>query len=47
MHDINKSGASVLCALIPVVGIILVIVWAAKEGDEGDNQYGPNPKYVG
>ncbi len=47
MHDINKSGATVLFALIPLVGLILLIVWAAKEGDEGDNQYGTNPKYVG
>ena len=47
MHDINKSGATVLFVLIPLVGIILLLVWAAKEGDAGDNQYGPNPKYAG
>ncbi len=46
LHDINKSGWLQLLA-ITVVGCIPLIIWATKEGDEGDNQYGPNPKYVG
>ena len=37
MHDINKSGWFML---IPIYDIIL----ACQVGDEGDNQYGPDPK---
>ena len=46
LHDINKSGWLQLLA-ITIVGCIPLIIWATKEGDEGDNQYGPNPKYLG
>ena len=46
LHDVNKSGWFLLLSLVPVAGIVLII-WACKEGDEDDNQYGSNPKYVG
>ncbi len=42
-HDINKSGWWVLIFLIPIVGFILWLVWFLREGDAGDNQYGPPP----
>ena len=44
LHDINKSGWYLLLALIPIVGIIILIIWWAKEGDAGVNQYGPVPE---
>lgn len=44
LHDINKSGWLQLLALIPVVGIIILIIWWAKQGDAGENQYGPVPQ---
>jgi uncharacterized membrane protein YhaH (DUF805 family) len=44
LHDINRSGWWLLIALVPLVGWIIAIYWAAKEGDAQDNQYGPNPK---
>jgi uncharacterized membrane protein YhaH (DUF805 family) len=37
MHDVGKSGWFVL---IPIYNIIL----ACTDSDQGDNQYGPNPK---
>ena len=43
LHDINKSGWLVLLSLIPIVGIIVLIIWWAKEGDPNENQYGPVP----
>ena len=43
LHDINKSGWLWLIALIPIVGVILLIIWWAKEGDTTENQYGPVP----
>ncbi|HYD39978.1 MAG TPA: DUF805 domain-containing protein [Anaeromyxobacter sp.] len=44
MHDIGKSGWWVLINLIPIVGWIVFIVWAAKDSQPGANAYGPNPK---
>ena len=43
LHDINKSGWYWLIGLIPLVGEIILIIWWAKEGDAGENQYGPVP----
>jgi uncharacterized membrane protein YhaH (DUF805 family) len=42
-HDIDKSGWWILIFLIPIVGFVLWLVWFTREGDAGDNQYGPPP----
>jgi len=44
LHDTNRSGVCILLGLIPLVGAIILIVFAVQEGTPGDNQYGPNPK---
>ena len=44
LHDIGKSGWWLLLAFIPLIGAIVLIVWAAREGDHGDNAYGSDPK---
>lgn len=46
LHDINKSGWWVLIGLIPIVGGIILLVWACKEGDHGTNEYGNDPKEI-
>jgi uncharacterized membrane protein YhaH (DUF805 family) len=43
LHDIGRSGWWLLLGLIPIVGIIILIVWWAQEGDAAPNEYGPNP----
>lgn len=43
LHDINKSGWFILLGLIPLVGAIILIVWACKESDPHPNNYGPEP----
>ena len=43
LHDINKSGWYILLALIPIVGVIILIVWFCKESEMQPNQYGPVP----
>ena len=40
LHDIGRSGWWLLIAFIPVVGIIILIVWACKRGETGANPYG-------
>jgi len=46
LHDTDRSGWWILIALIPVIGIIILIVFLAQEGKPGQNQYGTNPKEV-
>ena len=46
LHGINKKGTYILISLIPLIGGIIYIIWCAKAGDKGDNQYGPDPKAV-
>lgn len=44
LHDIGKSGWWLLIALVPLIGFIVLIVFACTDSQPGDNQYGPNPK---
>ena len=43
LHDINKTAWLLLLWLIPVLGWILLIYWAAQPGDAGANSYGEPP----
>lgn len=44
LHDIGKSGWWLLLSLIPLVGFIVLLVWACRDSEPGTNAYGPNPK---
>lgn len=48
MHDVGKSGWIWLVIMIPVLGPILLIRWASKEGSLEVNKYGEpdNQPYV-
>ncbi len=46
LHDTNKSGATFLLFLIPLVGSIILLVFYLTDGDRTANKYGPSPKYV-
>lgn len=41
LHDLDKSGWWILINIIPIVGWIIFIVWAATKGTEGPNKFGP------
>lgn len=43
LHDTNRSGWWLLIALIPLVGIIILIVWWASRGEPHANRFGPPP----
>lgn len=45
LHDTDRSGWWVLIGVIPLVGDILFIVWAASDST-GDNRFGPFPKWA-
>ena len=44
LHDTDRSGWWILIALVPLIGTIVILVFALLEGTPGSNQYGPNPK---
>lgn len=41
LHDIDKSGWFMLLGLVPIVGGIILIVFALMPSTQGSNQYGP------
>ena len=43
LHDTGRSGWWLLLIFIPLIGILVLIWWYATEGDEGPNEYGPDP----
>lgn len=44
LHDLGRSGWLILVALIPFIGVFVVLFWATQEGNPDHNQYGPSPK---
>ena len=44
LHDTDRSGWTLLLALVPLVGAILLIVYYCTEGTAGPNRFGPDPK---
>jgi uncharacterized membrane protein YhaH (DUF805 family) len=43
LHDIGRTGWWVFLAFVPIIGIIVLIVWACQRGEAGPNAYGPPP----
>ena len=44
LHDIDRTGWWVLISLVPVIGSIVLLVFAVLDGTPGENRFGPNPK---
>ena len=44
LHDVGKSGWMYFIVLIPFVGVIWLMVLLLTDSDDGENQYGQNPK---
>ncbi len=43
LHDLDKSGWWLLLSFIPLIGWIILLVWACTRGTRGPNRFGPNP----
>ncbi len=43
LHDINRTAWWLLLMLLPVIGWIVLLIWAIMPGTSGPNRYGPNP----
>lgn len=46
-HDVGKSAWHYLIAFIPFVGIIYIIIQFVTDSQNGENQWGDNPKGIG
>lgn len=46
LHDTGRSGWWLLIGLIPLIGVIVLLVFAVQDSKPGQNQYGENPKEV-
>ncbi len=44
LHDTGRSGWWWLIGIIPIIGGIVLFIFAIQDSQPGDNQYGPNPK---
>lgn len=44
LHDVGKSGWMYFIALIPIIGSIWLLVLLFTDSQQGDNNWGPNPK---
>ena len=44
LHDIDRTGWWVLISLVPVIGTIVLLVFAVLDGTPDENRFGPNPK---
>lgn len=44
LHDIGRSGWWLLLGLVPLVGWVVLVVYACLDGTTGANRFGPDPK---
>ena len=44
LHDVDRSGTYLLLNVVPVIGSIIVFIWAVTPGDKKANEYGPASK---
>lgn len=47
LHDIDRSGWWVLIGLMPLIGVIVLLVFACTPSTAGANRFGPHPKAGG
>ena len=43
LHDTDRSDWWVLIKFIPLIGAIILVVFACLRGTEGENRFGPDP----
>ncbi len=44
LHDTDRSGWWFLIAFVPLIGAIVLLVFMVQDSQQGENQYGRNPK---
>ena len=46
LHDIDRTGWWFLVSFIPIIGTIVLLIFATLDGTPGGNRFGPDPKTV-
>ena len=46
LHDTGRSGIYYFLIFLPFVGPILLLYFCCIDSEEGQNEYGPSPKYI-
>ncbi len=46
LHDTGCTGWWLLIGLVPLIGAVLLLISLVSDSQQGQNQYGPNPKEV-
>ena len=44
LHDTDHSAWWFLMALVPIIGAVVLFVFAVQDSNAGENKYGPSPK---
>lgn len=44
LHDTGRSGWWILIALVPIVGVFILLFFTILDSEQGENRFGPNPK---
>lgn len=44
LHDTNHSGWWIFISMVPLIGPLILFSFTVKDGDRGDNNFGPDPK---
>lgn len=44
LHDTSRSGWWILIAFIPLIGALVLIIFAVLDSTPGSNKFGPDPK---
>jgi uncharacterized membrane protein YhaH (DUF805 family) len=44
LHDTNRSGWWQLLGFVPLLGMVVIMIFASEDSYPGDNKYGKNPR---
>lgn len=44
LHDIGRTAWWLLIGIVPMIGYIVLVIFALQDSQSGTNSYGPNPK---
>ena len=47
LHDTGRSGWWIFVGFVPLIGEFILLFILLSDSQQGNNQYGPNPKYFG
>ena len=46
LHDGGRSGWWLLIVLVPLLGILVLLFWSVRRGEDGPNRFGADPRAI-